>query len=379
MELRKRLLASTFLILIGMVPLAQIAIELATGRRPLAAEFVLQMPTEEHLREVEAELEETSWFARKSRPLAQYVWFQLSGQPGGKTLVGLDGWLFYLPTVRFLVESFPPPDYLQPDFKDPSAAVTDFHRQLASRGIRLLVVPVPGKASIYPDRLSSRADPEHIVDSSHTRRFISQLTKAGIETVDLFEAFRQARQQHLLPEGEEYYLRQDTHWAPEGASLAARVVAQRILAQGWVTRGSTEYTHKEVTISRRSDILRMGRLALVESRFPPQEVNCHQVFESGTGRLYHDEPSSPVLVLGDSFLRIYQSDEPKAAGFLAHLALNLQRPVASIVNDGGASTLVRQQLSRRADLLEGKKLVVWEFVERDLRFGTEGWKQVPIP
>ena len=86
-----------------------------------------------------------------------------------------------------------------------------------------------------------------------------------------------------------------------------------------------------------------------------------------------------MLVLGDSFLRIYQSDEPKAAGFLAHLALNLQRPVASIVNDGGASTLVRQQLSRRADLLEGKKLVVWEFVERDLRFGTEGWKQVPIP
>ena len=86
-----------------------------------------------------------------------------------------------------------------------------------------------------------------------------------------------------------------------------------------------------------------------------------------------------MLVLGDSFLRIYQTDNPNAAGFLAHLAKDLRRPVASIVNDGGASTLVRQQLSRNPDLLEGKKLVVWEFVERDLRFGMEGWQKIPIP
>ena len=54
-------------------------------------------------------------------------------------------------------------------------------------------------------------------------------------------------------------------------------------------------------------------------------------------------------------------------------------PLASIVNDGGASTLVRQQLSRKPELLRGKKLVVWEFVERDVRFGTEGWQPVPLP
>jgi hypothetical protein len=52
--------------------------------------------------------------------------------------------------------------------------------------------------------------------------------------------------------------------------------------------------------------------------------------------------------------------------------------VASIVNDGGASTIVRQTLSRKLNLLKGKKLVIWEFVERDLRFGAQGWKQVSI-
>ncbi len=30
-------------------------------------------------------------------------------------------------------------------------------------------------------------------------------------------------------------------------------------------------------------------------------------------------------------------------------------------------------------LLENKKVVIWEFVERDIRFGTEGWQIVPLP
>ena len=37
---------------------------------------------------------------------------------------------------------------------------------------------------------------------------------------------------------------------------------------------------------------------------------------------------------------------------------------------------MRQELSRKPALLEGKKLVIWEFVERDIRFGMEGWQEV---
>jgi hypothetical protein len=40
---------------------------------------------------------------------------------------------------------------------------------------------------------------------------------------------------------------------------------------------------------------------------------------------------------------------------------------------------VRQELYRRPALLQHKRVVVWEFVERDLRLGTEGWQQVPLP
>ena len=37
------------------------------------------------------------------------------------------------------------------------------------------------------------------------------------------------------------------------------------------------------------------------------------------------------------------------------------------------------ELAGKAELFDGKKLVNWEFVERDTRFGTEGWKDVPLP
>jgi hypothetical protein len=35
-------------------------------------------------------------------------------------------------------------------------------------------------------------------------------------------------------------------------------------------------------------------------------------------------------------------------------------------------------LSRKINLLKGKKCVIWEFIERDFRFGAEGWKEVPL-
>jgi hypothetical protein len=105
----------------------------------------------------------------------------------------------------------------------------------------------------------------------------------------------------------------------------------------------------------------------------------------GDDTLYYDTTRTPfkddfrkakILILGDSFSRIYQTDSPVNAGWIAHFAKEMGRPVASIVSDGGASTLVREKLARKAGVLKGKKLLIWEFVERDLRFGAEGWKEV---
>jgi hypothetical protein len=103
------------------------------------------------------------------------------------------------------------------------------------------------------------------------------------------------------------------------------------------------------------------------------------VVRRDTGETYRDEAEAEILVLGDSFARVYQQDEPGAAGFIAHLAKELRQPLMAVVNDGGGSTLVRQELFHRPAFLHNKKVVLWEFVERDIGLGLEGWKRVPLP
>jgi hypothetical protein len=250
---------------------------------------------------------------------------------------------------------------------------------LAKRGIKLLLVPVPDKASVYPDMLASRASLiEHPVNSK-TLEIIWRLQQAGVEVVDLFAVFERARTGLSPADGTTYYLLQDSHWSPEGMRLAAKTVGQRILDLGWVQKGQVEYTLKPVTIEQYGDILRMIQVPQIENEFEPERIDCTQVINPIINRPYQTDPNSEVLVIGDSFLRIYSREEPGAGGFVENLAHELGFAISSIVNDGGASTLVRQQLSRNPGLLTHKKVVVWEFVERDIRFGTEGWQYVPLP
>ena len=83
----------------------------------------------------------------------QYLCFKLLKEPGEKVLLGRDGWLFYKPDVRYLVERY---QTGSPAEDDPFSAILAFRDQLALRGIHLMVIPIPGKPSIYPDRLTRR-------------------------------------------------------------------------------------------------------------------------------------------------------------------------------------------------------------------------------
>jgi lysophospholipase L1-like esterase len=258
---------------------------------------------------------------------------------------------------------------------DAATAIVAFRDALQARGIHLLVVPMPVKASVYPEQLARHARGADPPVYAHTHALIAELVREGVQTVDLFTVFRVARAETA----EQLYLRQDTHWTPEGMALAARTVAERLTALGWVSPGNTEYALRPFEVERPGDIVLMMKSPWITRCYVPETVSCEQVVDPSSSIPYKDIPGAEVLVLGDSFLRIYQQDEPGAAGFTAHLAHALRQPVESIVNDGGASTLVRQELSRRPALLTNKKVVVWEFVERDVRFGTEGWQDVPLP
>jgi SGNH hydrolase-like domain, acetyltransferase AlgX len=147
--------------------------------------------------------------------------------------------------------------------------------------------------------------------------------------------------------------------------------AQR-LAQRIGMSGETKFATRSVKLDRHGDLVQMLQSRVIDSMLPPEPVETTQIIGTNT-------KGATVLVLGDSFSRIFQNDEPRDAGFIAQLASHLGQPVASLVNDGGASTLVRQELFRHPEMLTNIKVVVWEFTERDLRLGIEGWQIVPLP
>ena len=67
----------------------------------------------------------------------------------------------------------------------------------------------------------------------------------------------------------------------------------------------------------------MLQVPKLERTIPAERVTCQQVVDADGKPLRIDDPNAEVLVLGDSFLRIYEQDEPGSAGFASQLAYEL--------------------------------------------------------
>ena len=326
-----------------------------------------------YLRAYEARMEKENSFVKKTRPVYQSFAWRVLKDPGEKAVRGDSSFLFYRQDVDFLVKPAP---WIIDSLDNPIEAVLDFKKELEKRGVELLVVVVPGKPSIYPEFLnSSMYGMFKRKDFSLGLRFVDTLQTLGVETVNLYPVLHNAKLDDRA--GDLLYLNTDTHWTPRGARIAAQAIAEQVKKM----KVSKEFpkldlTDSLVTAVRTGDVATMADL---EYAFPDQTVEAHQVKNAQTGALLRsDFRKSKVLILGDSYSRIYETDAPMSAGWISQFAEEMQTPVASIVSDGGSSPLVREKLARRSGVLKNMKLVIWEFVERDLRFGAEGWKKVRL-
>ena len=192
--------AAGFLAVIMAPGLIQTVSELRGGERPRALDVFLEPPTARNLHAFEQSLEQTSLVINQFRPWVQYVEWKFLLDPGEKAVLGRDGWLFYRPSVRYLIER--QTVAAGSDAALPLPAIRSFRDQLQARGIRLLVVPVPNKESVYPEMLAKGAANAGVIVCDETRRLLDQLEQCGIEYVDLFEVFRRAKQAERRPGSE---------------------------------------------------------------------------------------------------------------------------------------------------------------------------------
>lgn len=301
----------------------------------------------------------------------------------GKLVIsGENGWLFFVPELRHLgAGPFWGPDAPRvskasnPDWADPLPAIVDFHAQLRDAGIELLVVPVPGKAVVYPDQLPPNLRPgssEADLDPD-LKQFYVLLAKEGIRVLDLAPLMKRARDEQ--PRGP-LYCREDTHWSGSGCVLAGQAIAGWIAERPWqkdLTRESFRAAWREESIH--GDL----RLMLQETSDRKESIVVRHV-ERADGEEVHPDRQSPILLLGDSHTLIFHAGEDmhaRGAGLLEQLALEVGVVPDLIGVRGSGATPSRIALMRRGDNLRGKKLVIWVFSVREFTEG-QGWRKVPV-
>jgi hypothetical protein len=342
----------------------------------------------EAIHRLETSLEEQSLLRQVFLSPLQYVLLRFLGQGNDKAISGRDGWLHFAPALDYLTG----PPFLDPgqqrkraeDHKrweeplqpDPLAAIVDFKDLLEQRGIALLVVPIPVKAAIQPEKISARHVPRPLANRSWPA-FVQALGDHGVQ---LFDA-RSVLARYADRYGDAY-LATDTHWLPGAMQAVAGELAAAVRAALPVQPVDQNLELQPRPVVGQGDLARMLTLPAFTPLFSGQEVTIQQVV-TGRQEFWQPDRNAEILLLGDSYTNIYSTPGLGwgfGAGFAEHLSHFLQAPLDLLArNDSGAYVtreMLAGELARGRDRLAGKKLVIWQFAERELAFGD--WRRIAV-
>ena len=267
----------------------------------------------------------------------------------------------------------------RPEWADPLPAILDFHKQLVEAGVELVIVPVPPKIIIYPDKLPStvelHAETPPRLDVHH-QAFYELLRERGVNVLDLTPLFLSNRNGHL-------YCQQDTHWSGTGTVLAAEEIAAYVRSKPWFEAvPRTTFRDEWETVEIAGDLWR----ALAEASLVKEQLSLRFVGTDSDGTLtpVESDPSSPVILLGDSHTLVFHAGgdmHAKGAGLADQLALELGFAVDLVGVRGSGATAARINVLRRAqrapEYWASKRLVIWCFAAREFT-ESDGWRKVPI-
>ena len=267
------------------------------------------------------------------------------GDLGPRVRKGCDGWLF-LSDERVV---HPRRDEVFPARLGMIERVARF---LESRGIALVVVPVPDKWRVEARHLCGIQRPHVLAD--RLQKFEAGLGAHHIRVVDILTALRAL-------DGERYY-RTDTHWNERGARRAAEAIAAAL--RGWGLAPAAQLTFEVTAEPEREhvgDLIRLAGLDRVPGSMRPRgdlesPVRIKQTPKQAVGIL--DEVAAPeVSVIGTSYSR--------RGGFIGFMSLALEAPVANMAQDGGGVfTAAIDYFKNPAFTETPPRVIVWEIPER---------------
>ena len=296
------------------------------------------------------------------------------GKGGNGVVPGHYGWLFDQRELKALTGIGPlEANVTQPH--SPTSKAKDeilaFARNLKERGIPLVLVPIPMKASLYPEALTNVDIDDSPAPLYHPaqKALYEQLAKDGVHVLDITDPLLKLKARH-----KDAFLLQDSHWTPEAMQEIARAVTThvRLKYPGLVPADPL------ILNTKAPDGASLGDLAERLYR-EPELVTGEESKVLVSFPDLESDPKSPITLLGDDFVSIFDDpslgfagDKPRKAGFAQHLALYLGVRIDTITVHNGAATEARKRFaSRFEDEIRAKKLVIWLVPARDLMLSSD--------
>ena len=302
-------------------------------------------------------------------------------QADARVLAQPDGWLFFAPDLRLLSagkfwgnEAVTAARSSAHNQDDPAPAIIDFCNQLKQRGIGLLLVPVPPKAAVYPDKVLPHVDLRGENPAPYLTRFYDDLRANGVDVLDLAPLFQERRES----EHGTIFCQTDTHWSGFGCVVAAQAMAAKV--RSILSRPRPhEYTAEWKQIQFTGDLVSL--LPRNASKPGPETTFVRVVADKSTGASVQADADSPLLLLGDSHTLVYHDFLTERSGLVDQLASELGFAPDLIGTRGSGATAVRVSLYRRSHkdpgYLSKKKMIIWCFSAREFT-EADAWARVPL-
>jgi hypothetical protein len=287
-------------------------------------------------------------------------------------LAGRDDFPLFEVSPREYLRHLYDPDGLA-QFRKERPVVT-VNRWLRQRGIDLIFVPVPKMAEVYIEHFLDPCPHDGVI-APHIRRTLLDLLDEDVEVVDGFPLFRGQRD----TDREYLYNTADSHWAPRAMRLMSKELADRIARYSFGARARAAVPVVKAEPGRFyiPGAPLEGHVGELSGQYGWPALTPHQQ-ELATkaqtltalhvtmpdGREPHDDPRSPVLLMGNSYVMRFREQFIKELNLLvnAHWAC-------------GMTTQVFQEFVRDPKSLEHCRVVVWILTEQDLA----GMRPLPEP
>jgi alginate biosynthesis protein AlgX len=256
----------------------------------------------------------------------------------GVIIPGRAGWLFNqseLHHSRFV-------------FDGRSGYFKRLHAALEAQGVRLAMLPIPTRASLYPEMLYRKTEPASKYDLEKVRgaynNSVERLRTEGITVINLLDIALEYRKTNPTP----LFFRRDHHWTPGGAKLFAKSIADAL--DGIDLGDATKFTTSNAGTVPYSGALPYFLEQVCKTKTPTENLPRFETKGS--------DESEPVVLVGSDFSAPGNQDFHFAEFLSEALGAGVQN--LALANGGFIGSLESFVLG--GAFAAGKpRLLIWEF------------------